>query len=180
MARAVPNFPDTLPCPIIEGTSVSYDAGLIRTQFDGGNSKQRRMYATLPSIYPVQWVVPQIGQDNRLEKLMEWINEFGWAWFYLGLPGILASIQGKDTALCRVRLISDIQTELLNTRKGYYWRVRSALEWTDAGSVMAAHGGWVIAKGPGDPSVDWIIAGDLITPSLGGPIIGGDPSHPSL
>jgi hypothetical protein len=178
MARAIPNFPDTLPCPLIDGTTVSYDAGLIRTQFDGGNSKQRRMYKTLPSIYSVQWVVPQKGHENRLEKLMEWLNNNGWSWFNLGLPGILASIKGEDTAACRVRLISDVSTELLNTRKGFYWRVRSALEWTDAGVAFGTHGGWVIARGPGDPSPDWIIASTPTLPSVGGPIIGGTPSHP--
>lgn len=177
---AIPDFPQTLPCPQIDGTQASFDAGLIRTQFDGGNSRQRRIYKNLPSIYPVQWVV---SQKIDLAKLIRWLNDNGWTWFNLKLPGILASTLSQDTAVCRVRLITDLNTELINTRRGYYWRVRSALEWVDAGLTIGVGGttaeGWMIARGPATVAADWVIAGSAVTPSVLGPIIGGHPTHPS-
>jgi len=178
---AIPDFPQTLPCPQIEGTAASFDAGLIRTQFDGGNSRQRRMYKTLPSIYPVQWVV---SQKVDLAKLIRWLNDNGYAWFNLKLPGVLASTKGEETTACRVRLITDLSTELINTRRGYYWRVRSALEWVDAGSTLGVGStttaeGWITARSPTTAATDWIIAGGAGSPSVLGPIIGGHPTHPS-
>ena len=174
---ALPDFPDSLPCVSrIDGFQMSSSAAVIRTPFEAGNSRQRRLHNRMPTEIALAWRV----ENARLAALFAWLNTFGYDWFNLRLAGLEASRLGAFALKVAVRCMSDIQVTLMQFHRSNYWTLRVTAEyqppahvlvpgstgtWVVGGTPPAPSSDWVIAKTPPDPATDWVIGGTPPDPS---------------
>lgn len=94
------------PCPSIEENGYEIDAGLVRTTWENGRSRQRRKYLTRPTTFKLSWMVNQAG----LRKLEQTAMSIGYDWFYLPLvSGQVSKFYSIDHP---VRFISNLQVTL--------------------------------------------------------------------
>lgn len=123
------NWPSSFPCPLIDGFEMEANAAVIRTPAQGGNMRQRRLHRRLPHSISIGWVFKQFEYGQALK----WMNTNAWKWFSINLPS------GKDdeTAPYTIRLISDLQAELIEAEDGYHWRVTATAEWMPPQSRLA-------------------------------------------
>jgi hypothetical protein len=176
-------YPDSLPCPLIDGFGADISAGLIRTPFEGGNTRQRRLHTQLPHIFRMTWIIKQVTDYGTW---LNWMNANGWSWFDINLPSAMAGKQGKELAPHTIRLISDLSTELVPTAKGFYWRVSVQAEWMPASFAsggnappFSTRSAWYIARSPSNPSTpDWVVARNPVNPSPDN-VVAGSPGSPS-
>ena len=189
IAPNIPSWPADLPCPQIADHSAEIYTAVVRTPFEGGNTRQRRIHNQIPHAIKLTWI---FKQKLELGMALNWINVNGFNWFSINLPGALASIKNKDTTPTTVRFISDLQTKLIHTTNGYVWFMEGTVEWepadSDFGSTgsMFFTGDWIIAGDPATPSApdvtyvsDWVIAGDPPFPNSNKLVIAGDPITPA-
>lgn len=163
------NWPKGFPCPLIEGHGAEAYAAVLRTPFQGGNTRQRRIHRQLPHALSLSWMFKQ--SDYGL--VLKWLNLNAWDWFTINLPGPLAGLHNVDTYPHAIRFISDLNAQLIRGAHGYYWKVSVTAEWNPNESDFGPGGGgddgsdiWVIAGALILPSTDWIIAGTPFAPSV--------------
>lgn len=157
-------YPASLPCASrIEGHSASIAAGLVRTPFEAGNSRQRRMHRVLPHQIALVFVMDQALYASWLS----WVNAHAWDdWITMQLPGLKAAGAATHTAAIPVRFSSDLQTELVPAQGLWFWRVRVTAEYLPAsGDILALAGVWVIGGTPAAPAPDWVIGGTPAAPA---------------
>lgn len=172
------NWPTTLSCPLIRGYGTEAAASVVRTPFQAGNTKQRRLHKQLPHTMSLSWVFTQA----QYEDAVRWMNTYAWEWFTIDLPSALAGLRGKQTVPHSVRFISDFSSRLIRGKLGWYWEVAVTAEWVPPDADFGVHvaGAWIIAKTAADPSTpDWIIAGTSVAPSTPDWITGGTAAAPS-
>ena len=164
----MPAFPSTFPCPSVEPFSMELSAGLVRTAFEAGLSRQRRRFKNLPHTMSLRWVLNQ----KQLGQVIPWLNDNGYSWFELSLPSELAGQQNQSIVPHEVRLISDLACNLIMYDKTdatkCVWEVSATIEWMQYSSTVkpsTVTNNWIIARDPGNPSPDWIIARDPANPS---------------
>ena len=164
----MPAFPSTFPCPQVDPFSMELSAGLVRTAFESGLSRQRRRFKNLPHTMSLRWVLNQ----KQLGQVIPWLNDNGYSWFELSLPSELAGQQNQSTVPHEVRLISDLACNLIMYDKTdatkCVWEVSATIEWMKYSSTSKPSttiNDWIIARDPGNPSPDWIIARDPANPS---------------
>ena len=175
-------WPKNFPCPLIEGHGAEAYAAVLRTPFQAGNTRQRRIHRQLPHALKLQWVFKQ--DDYGLA--LNWMNVKAWDWFSINLPGPLAGLKKVPTCPHTIRFISDLATDLIRGEKGYYWRVSVTAEWLPEYSDFGTGGlafmthDWVIAGSPrAASSPDWIIAGTPPAPSTPKVYVSGTPQAPA-
>jgi hypothetical protein len=159
-------YPLSLPCASrIEGHSAAISAGLVRTPFEAGNSRQRRAQRVLPHQISLAFMVDQ----PLWATWLSWVNAHAWDDFFtLNLPGLVAAAAGKNTAAVPVRFASDLATELVPAATDglWYWRVQVTAEYLpQPADILALAGGWVIGGSPAAPSGTWVIGGTPGAPS---------------
>lgn len=91
-----------LPCP---STPYQYevDSGLIRTKYDDGYARQRRKYSFRPHTFGLTFDV----SAGTLQTLSEFVNTYGYTWFYMPLVSGMAGVPRLVDHL--VRVISNLQ-----------------------------------------------------------------------
>jgi len=181
-----PSWPQSFPCPLVEGFAAEIYTAVVRTPFEGGNTRQRRLHRQIPHAFRVSWLVKQ---SPTWGQMLNWLNINGFSWFTLSLPSALAGLKQKQTVPHAVRLIDDLRTELINTRDGYYWRLEATLEWmpgdSDFGTGGPAFmtGNWNIARSRtlalADLPTDWIVAGTPAAPNNATTYTSGTPAAPA-
>ena len=120
-------YPVTYPCPMISGYSADIGAGLVRTSFEAGNSRQRRIHKLMPHLFSLTFIMPQATYGQWLR----WVNDNGYSWFKIDLASALAGILNRDTAEHTIRFASDLQTEIVQTGEGFWWQIKVTAEWLD-------------------------------------------------
>jgi hypothetical protein len=127
------DFPDDLPCVSrIDGYQATSASAVIRTPFEAGNSRQRRLHARMPTEIALAWRV----SNAQLHPLFSWLNEFGYDWFNLTLAGIEASQAGVESMPIAVRCMGDIQTSLMQFHRANWWTLRVAAEYQPPVDVL--------------------------------------------
>jgi hypothetical protein len=120
------DYPEDLPCVSrIDGFGMTAAAAVIRTPFEAGNARLRRMHAVLPQEIALAWRC----SNEDLHPLIAWLNTFGYDWFNLRLAGIEASELGDQSTPIAVRLMSDLQMTLMQFHRQNWWTVRATAEY---------------------------------------------------
>lgn len=130
-----PKWPRSLPCALVEDTAADVSMAVVRTPFEGGITRQRRLHRTLTHAYSLSWLFRQTPDWG---VALPWLNTHGYNWFWLELPSALAGAENKQHTQHLVRLISDLNTRLVPTREGYFWRVSATAEWYPFDAICQA------------------------------------------
>jgi hypothetical protein len=157
-------YPLSFPCASrIEGHSAAISSGIVRTPFEAGNSRQRRMFRNLPHQVSLVFMVEQALWATWLS----WVNANAFDNFFtLKLPGLVAAAKGAHTADVPVRFASDLAAELVAARGLWVWKASVTAEYLPTSSdILALAGGWVIGGTPAAPSATWVIGGSPGSPS---------------
>ena len=160
-------YPSSFPCPLIQGTAAEIYSAAIRTPFEGGNTRQRRIHRQIPHAFKLTWFLKQV---NLYGLWLNWMNVNGWDWFEMDLPSAYAGLQGKELYPHSVRLMSDLSTKLINTKDGFHWEVTAVVEFMPLAHDFGNQGpaftqnknNWIIAGEADDLSTpDWYISPSL-------------------
>jgi hypothetical protein len=117
---------------MVEGFGAEVSATVQRTTFEGGNTKQRRNHRALPHMMRLRWTLPQTAYGIWTN----WMNMYGWDWFEIALPSAVAGIKRTQLTPHSIRLTSDVDAELVNTTKGFYWQVSVEAEFVPPAGVL--------------------------------------------
>ena len=120
-------YPTDFPCPLIEPTAYEAVPGLVRTTFENGLTKQRRTHKKLPRLFNLAFM---IRQSPLYGRWLNWADKTAWSGFTIQLPSDLAGAAGLELDDLSMRFTSDLRTQLVQTSKGYYWRVDVTAEVT--------------------------------------------------
>ena len=113
-------YPTDFPCPLIEPTAYEAVPGVVRTVFENGLTRQRRIHGKLPRIFKLAFM---IRQSPLYGRWLNWADKTAWSGFTIQLPSDIAGTAGLELTDHSMRFIDDLRTELVRTSKGYYWRV---------------------------------------------------------
>jgi hypothetical protein len=170
-------YPSSFQCPQIRPYQIAVDMGILRTPMEGGNTRQRRRYTIMPSIFRLEFVMPAID----LGTWQSWVNAFAYDYFLLNLESMWSAFAGAVTAPHIVRFISDLDIENVV----YGWvrvRVQAELspnQYAIGGPLIPTYQ-WIIGGTPTAPAApDWIIAGVPQNPSTPDWIFAGTPANPA-
>ena len=174
-------FPNTFPCPQVSPFTMDISAGLVRTEFEGGLTRQRRRFKTMPHTMQLRWVLNQA----QLGDVIPWLDVHGYNWFELSLPSELAGQKRQSHVPHDVRLIGDLSCNLIQYDakdvSKCFWEVSATVEWLKYRFTVnpPPQGYWIIARHAGNPSPDWIIGQKPSFPSAD-IISAGRPEDPSI
>lgn len=123
MATALPIWPATLPAPDRDGYQYGLGFGLIRTQFQGGSTRQRRTQWGMPGTFALTFRM----NTAQLGTLQTFLDSYGFGWFAMDLVTGAARVwrPQSDCLLHRVRFISDPMHALIAPN---LWRVTITAE----------------------------------------------------
>ena len=157
-------YPDTLPCPLIDGFGADIASGVLRSGLELGSARQRRTNRALVHTYQLTFVIKQVKDFG---DWMTWVNANGFRWFTMKLPGALAGSHNEQIFDNTIRFIGPIQSTVIRAVDGYHWRVSVAAEfvWSAADHGQHIDTLWIIARTPANPSPDWVIARTPSNPS---------------
>lgn len=118
MALTIPLWPKTLPYPDRDGYQYAIEFGLLRTQFEGGYTRQRRTSWGMPATFALTFRM-NTAQLGTLQTFME---KSAFAWFAMDLVSGGARIvrPASDCVLHKVRFISNPMHDLIGPN---VWRV---------------------------------------------------------
>lgn len=184
LTAPIPNWPLDFPCPQIEGYGAEIYSAVVRTPFEGGNTRQRRIHNQIPHAIRLSWV---FKHKQEWGMVLNWVNINGYNWFTIPIPTALSSLKGTVNTDTTIRFISDMQTEIFEAADGFYWRMAVTAEWMPSdsdfgvGGAVFFSGKWIIADSTGlaAPAPDWIIAGTAPAPNSGTTIKAGTPTTPA-
>jgi hypothetical protein len=138
------NFPSTLPCVSrIDGYAMTAAAACLRTPFEAGNTRQRRMHARLPMEIALAWRVRNVD----LYPLVSWLNVYGFDWFNLKLAGLEASQANVYAMSIAVRLMSDLRVQLAQFHRDNWWTVAASAEYQAPPLALVPAGVGTVAVG---------------------------------
>jgi hypothetical protein len=172
-------YPQDFPCPAISPYNYSVDMGLIRSSMSGGNTRQRRLYSTMPHLFNLTFRMPV----KTLVSWQYWVNRFGYGWFNIMMSSMFCT-DGNVAQLHMVRFTSDLNITMFT----YGWmEVTVQAELTsDAlayvprppGVGAGVTGDWIVAQHPRTASKDKVIAGNPHT-AVPDRVIAGTPAVPN-
>lgn len=118
MALNIPLWPATLPMPDRDGYQYTIEAGLIRTEFTGGYTRQRRTVFGMPAVFNMTFRM----NTAQLAILQTFLDLYGWTWFAMDLVSGGARVvrPASDCVLHKVRFISNPSHDLVGAN---VWRV---------------------------------------------------------
>lgn len=160
---AYPNYPASFQCPQIIPYGWTVDMGIIRTPMEGGNSRQRRRYRTMPHGFKLEFIMPALA----LGQWQSWVNAFAYDWFTMNLESMWSAATGAITSPHLIRFISDLEFDDVV----YGW-VRCRVQ-AELSPNQVALGGPLL------PTYAWVIGGTPQAPSNANSVIAGNPSSPS-
>lgn len=118
-----PDFPTTLKCPSrIDGYAFEAEATVRRFPFDAGNTRQRRVHHKMPLQIQMGWRV----NNEQLQPLFAWLNQYGYDFFNIELSGLESSSVNLFKTKIPIRLISDINISLMKVHR-QNWYILSCL-----------------------------------------------------
>lgn len=118
MALTIPQWPKTLPMPDRDGYQYVIELGLLRTQFEGGFTRQRRSVWGMPAQFAMSFRMT----TAQLAILQVFIDKFGFSWFAMDLVSGGARVvrPASDCVLHKVRFTTNPSHELIGPN---VWRV---------------------------------------------------------
>ena len=120
-----PDFPDSLPCVSrIDGLGMSHNAALMRTPFEAGNTRQRRLHVQLTQQVQLSWRC----NNDQLHPLFTWLNINGYEYFRIELSGVESSALEVFKTKVVLRLISDITKNLMRVHRQNWWVLSATAE----------------------------------------------------
>ena len=168
------NYPSSYRLPDADYV-MQLDAGVLRTPFENGHSRQRRRYKTLPTVIDVTFTV----KNTQKYSWMLWWGSNAYTWFNMQLPTLFQQLDpGKNCKLSKVRCISDLS---LRPAGGEYVQISCMMELShDSASAIAGgqNCNWIIGGTPAAPASDTITGGTPAA-SATNTITAGTPSAPA-
>jgi hypothetical protein len=166
-------YPDAFPKPTVQGYGIEVDMGLIRTEFDTGNHRQRRTYKTMPHQFALNFAM----SVTQLYAWQNWVNQNAYTWFSLDMMSFLT---GNVPGHCSQHLVRFISNLSITPMTQTHVQVSVAAEMTDplGNVIITSDGDWIIGGDPESPSADWVIGGepDAASQDFTNP---GTPQYPS-
>lgn len=158
-------YPTTFRLPEWTPLAMNFDAGLLRTEFAAGNSRQRRRY----TVEPVQIEATIVMKRNEWGKWHRWWMLNAFDWFLMPLASPYASELGKNCDPTLVRCMSDVAIPNFYTFDVLEIKV----------TLEALFDPATAGLGPDAPSDIWIIAGRPVSPALSKVYVAGTPAAPA-
>jgi len=100
-------------------------SAVIRTPFGMGASHQRRLHSQMPMQMQVAW---RVDNDN-LDPLFQWLNQYGFDWFTIDLSGVESSRLNEFKSPIAIRLITDLNIALIHIHRQNWYIVSSSAEY---------------------------------------------------
>ena len=118
MALTIPLWPKTLPYPDRDGYQYAIEFGLLRTQFEGGYTRQRRTAWGMAATFAMSFRM----NTAQLGILQKFLNASAYGWFAMDLVSGGARVVRplSDCVLHKVRFISNPMHDLIGPN---VWRV---------------------------------------------------------
>jgi hypothetical protein len=148
-------YPAKFPLPDRQPYSLAVDAGLLRSQFSTGNSRQRRQYTRLPTIMALQFTL----RAEELTEWQSWCNDNAWTWFQIDLQSALS--KGEILSPHEVRFITSLDISSAG------WNLVTVTVGAEMSPAMLANA-FIPADPPTPPSSGpyWIVAGTPSNPAV--------------
>lgn len=113
------DFPNTLPCPLLEGKSAKTVRPFTRTTMESGRARQRRKFSSVPTLIKVSWAF----NSSQAQAFEAWFRDAimdGADWFNLNtkLP------MGRGPYVCRFVDMYDGPDQMTDN----HWRYSAELE----------------------------------------------------
>lgn len=167
-------WPKDFRLPEWDNYSVNAHAQIVRTPFDSGYARQRKLRMLMPEQYNVTFVfhVRQWGLAQR------WMRDIGYDWFLMPVANMVSSIAGERCKEQIVRFIADLE---IAPRGRDYIEIKTTMELHPDSFLEAglANTDWIIAGEPDNPATDTIIAGEPDNPSDPDTVVAGTPGNPA-
>lgn len=96
-------YPDSLPCPLLQDFSVYVASGVIRSEVNG-NQAQRRVFKSMPHVFSLSFAM-SIQQWGAWQN---WVSAYGYSWFEMNLPSMYAGQEGKLMKATLIRFTSPV------------------------------------------------------------------------
>ena len=120
------DYPDDLACVSrIDGYAFQASAAVMRTPFGVGASHQRRGHMQMPMQMQIAWRV----NNEQLQPLFAWLNQYGYDWFNIDLSGVESSRLNLFKSAMAIRLITDINIALIQIHRQNWYIVSSSAEY---------------------------------------------------
>jgi hypothetical protein len=155
-------YPTGLPSAAIDSYSVDVSYGVYRTDFEHGNTRQRRTVTEKRHEFNMSMTLTM----PELWQWQAWANAYGYDWHVMELLSPFSGFTGSVLIPHEIRYIGDISISLIGLD---HVRV----------SVRAELNLESVPAEPIVPSGDWILGGTPSSPSSSNAIRGGIPSSPS-
>ena len=175
---AYPIYPESYPQFRWSPFGYEMDSGLVRTPFDAGNYRQRRLYTNMPTLFVASMVV----RDIDIATWFLWWNHFGYDWFQidLGLTPYSSFMQQSDGATCSAHIVRCTSNPQIEAEAGDLVRVTVNLELSpETLQTIPMLGEWILAGTPATASTDWILGGTPADSSVD-TYTGGSPPYPAI
>jgi len=158
-------YPDSFQCAQITPYAIAVDMGVLRTAMEGGGSRQRRLYRTMPHAFALEFVmtVPELA------AWQEWVNANAYDYFTIAkLESMYAGKVNQIASPHSIRFTSDLAID----NPVYGWvRVKVSAELDPRQDSLS---------GPLVPSYNWVVGGTPPAPSNTAAVIAGTPADVSL
>lgn len=130
-----PTYPTEFRCAQITPYSYNVDMGLLRTPMDGGATRQRRLYRTMPHLFALEFVMTVV----ELGDWQEWVNENAYDWFVMGeIESMYSGQAGVTASPHTIRFTSNLAID--NPVLGWV-RVKVSAELAPLASTVVLAGG---------------------------------------
>lgn len=96
-------YPDSLPCPLLNGFSIFVASGAIRSDING-NQSQRRVFKSMPHVFSLSFAM-SITQWGAWQN---WVSANAYNWFEMNLPSMYAGREGKLLKATLIRFTSPV------------------------------------------------------------------------
>lgn len=126
------DFPADLPCVSrIDGYAMQASAAVIRTPIGSGKSVQRRAHMQMPMQMQLAWRV----NNEQLDPLFQWLNQYGYDWFNIDMSGLESSKLDTFKSPMAIRLITNLNIALIKIHRQNWYILSTTAEYEPPLSV---------------------------------------------